>query len=167
MIWILDCEELITLTCWPKPLVRLNCLLVHYPPSKSIFDDDFDDFGLFACQANPSPPTTMVPPAFCKLPLICLELLFACFWYPWYGQYSVARQTRFAFVIKVNVIGWSWHNIEYIFRLSLSFSCQTYSVKIHMFDRSAVVRPVSLEPQSCWEVEWVNESRPRTSPGIN
>ena len=56
MIWILDCEELITLACWPQPLVRLDCLLVHYLPSKSIFDDDFDDLGLFARPANPSPP---------------------------------------------------------------------------------------------------------------
>ena len=72
-------EELITLAGWPQPLVRFNCLLVHYPLGQSIFDDDSNDFGLFACPQSAQPihlpPATMLPPAFCNLPLICLKLL--------------------------------------------------------------------------------------------
>ena len=91
-LWILDCEltnvdgrlhcdldfgELITLACSPKPLVRLNCLVVRYQPQQSIFDSG--DFGLYAARLIHLQPATMPSPAFCNLPTRSFAANFALF----------------------------------------------------------------------------------------
>ena len=92
-LWILDCEltnvdgrlhcdldfgELITLACSPKPLVRLNCLVVRYQPQQSIFDSG--DFGLCAALAHPSATRNNAFTRFLQFtnPLICCKLCFIC-----------------------------------------------------------------------------------------